>query len=71
MSGTETEITPLGHAGYGERYCLERGPERWYVDVRRDGELALATGFRDGQELETEPPAWVRARLADLGGGGV
>jgi len=71
MSGTEPEITLLGHAGCGERYCLERGPERWYVDVQPDGEITLATGFQAGQELDREPPAWVRARLADLAGGSV
>ena len=53
----------------GRRYRIERGWERWYVDVCSDGSVALATGFRDGRELDGMPQ-WVYEVAQEIAPGG-
>ena len=70
MSDVEPKTTHLRSvAPVGQRYRIERGWERWYVDVCPDGSVALATGFRDGRELEGMPQ-WVFEIAQELAPGG-
>lgn len=53
-------VTPLGIVQRGRRYELRQTDWVWLIDVHPTGTIMAATHFRNGHEIEGEPPDWIR-----------
>lgn len=65
MRNGDVELTELRRVQGGGRVAVERGRDKWHVDVLDDGDVQVVASWRDGDLADVELPEEVQERLAE------